>query len=252
MVIQIKNLKKMFKMKNVLDGLNLTLISGTTYGLLGKNGSGKSTLINILTEFVQKDSGSVQINGIELEKDEIKNFKKGIGLISEENCLIEELTGNEYLDFVGTLYKIPKAELSNRIKSITKYFFEDLDDLKKYISKFSTGMKKKLEFCAAVLHTPQILILDEPFSGLDIVASNQLLDFLKSYQNGERIILISTHNFNYIDKIVTHIALLNEGKILFDGKIEEFTSNRKEGIDKSLLKKLNITSPTMGEIEWAF
>ncbi|MEW5842849.1 MAG: ABC transporter ATP-binding protein [Bacteroidota bacterium] len=242
----------MYKMYNVLDNLDLTLTSGKTYGLLGKNGAGKSTLINILTEFVQKDSGLIQFDGIDIGKNEVISLKKEIGLVSEENSLIEEFSGNEYLDFVGNLYKIPKTELYHRIKSLSEYFFEDLHDLDKYISKYSTGMKKKLEICAAVLHKPNFLILDEPFAGLDIVAVNQLLDFLKKYQNGKRIILISGHSLNYIDKIVIHILVLKEGKIIFDGSIEEFTSNGKESIDKSLFEKLGVVSQKMEGIEWVF
>jgi len=248
MEIEIRNLKKKYKMKYVLDGVNLTIPCGVTYGLLGKNGAGKTTLINILSDFVKPDDGSVKYRKEKLNTE----LKKEIGLVSDLNCLIEEFTGYEYLNFIGCLYKLEKKVIQNRIMSLVDYFFEDSSDLNKYISKYSTGMKKKLEICAAVINTPKILLLDEPFSGLDILAVNFLLGFLKNYQNGERIILISSHNLNYIEKIVSNLAVLNEGRLVFDGTLEEFTLGNSESIDDSLFNKLKINEPNITDVKWAF
>lgn len=224
MIIKIKNLTKKYKTKIVLDNINLTLLQGKTYGLLGKNGAGKSTLLNILTGFVQKDTGSIILDEVDMDnKKQVLDLKKNIGFLSEKNSLIEEFSGKEYLDFVGKLYKIPINELNYRINGLSKYFFDDINDMNMVISKYSTGMKKKLEFCASVLHKPCFLILDEPFSGLDFIAARKLVNFLKKYQNDNRIILIAGQNLDYIDKIVTDIILLEKGKIIFEGSFEKFT-----------------------------
>lgn len=249
MSLKINSIVKQYGRKLILDNLSIEVDKGVNYTLLGKNGAGKTTLINIISDFVKADMGRVEFNAMNYQNNAFE-IKRNIGIVSEGNFLINELTGNEYLNFVGKLYNIPNQELKMKMESLTKFFFSEADDLKKVISKYSTGMKKKLELCASVLHTPQFLILDEPFSGLDPVAANQLISFLNKYQNGNRIIFLSSHNLNYIEKIATHIGVLNDSKIIFDGTLNEFTQNGKDLITDSLLEKLGETSSNIEEIEW--
>lgn len=251
MGIKINQIKKVYSIKPVLDKINITIESNSNYCLLGKNGAGKTTLINIMADFIVADNGEVLFDNLNYNKNELE-IKKNIGLLSEESSLIEELSGLEYLTFIGKLYKVSKKELKYRIESLFLYFFDGLDEIKKSISQYSTGMKKKLMFCSTVIHKPNILILDEPFSGLDPVASNLLVDFLNRYKNNKRIIFLSSHNLNYIEKVATHIGVLDEGKILFDGTLDSFLEGGKEKIDDSLLSKLSLMPSKIKEVEWAF
>jgi len=251
MQINIKNIEKTYSIKPVLDKINFTIESNSNYCLIGKNGAGKTTLINIMADFIESDSGEVLFDNLNYETNEIE-IKQKIGLLSEENSLIEELSGIEYLTFVGKLYTLSRGEIITRINSLSRYFFDNPADIKKSISIFSTGMKKKLMFCAAVIHKPNFLLLDEPFAGLDPVASNLLVEFLNNYKNKNRIIFLSSHNLNYIEKVATHIGVLDDGGLIFDGTLDSFIAGGKEKIDDSLLNKLNSTLTKIDEVGWAF
>jgi ABC-2 type transport system ATP-binding protein len=173
------------------------------------------------------------------------NFKKNFGVLIEDGSLIEEFDCFSFLKFVGSLYNMKKNELDFKIKVLTDYFFENnfRNDIIKHLS---TGMKKKLGICAAVLHTPNILILDEPFSGLDPVSSKLLIDFLIKYQNNQRIILVSSHNLEYMQELSTHIGVLENGELIFNGTVEKFTNNSKTKLSDALI---NILSPSNANIE---
>ncbi len=247
--ILINNLTKKYKHKIILENLSLEIQGGQCYGLLGKNGVGKTTLISCILDLLKLEEGEIEIEGYKYERN-AQLIKSKIGVLSEDNPLITEFTGKQYLEFVGLLYEIPKDELKKRLNSLYTFFFEQESDLNKQIVAYSTGMKKKLALCAAVLHRPTILILDEPFAGLDLVAANQFIKFLNFYLNEERCILLSSHDLAYVNKIATHIAVLNDKKIIFDGIISNFTSNGQEYIDDALYNMLCPTDIDLSQISW--
>jgi ABC-2 type transport system ATP-binding protein len=248
-MIEIKNLTKVFGKNKVLDNISLKIERGQVYSLLGKNGAGKTTLINLMVDLMQPDSGIILISGNEHNKL-TKSDKKNIGVVGEDLALIEELSGFEYLNFIGKIYEISNNSLTKRIDDLFNYFFEDDRDLKKNISKFSTGMKKKIAFCAAVLHTPNVLILDEPFSGLDPLVANQMIAFLQLYKKNDRTIFISSHDLNYVKKITTHIGVLNNNQMQFDSTLQNFTENGARSLDKALLKFLKPNETELTKIDW--
>jgi len=251
MSIILEHISKYFDNKIVLKDLNLTIEDGTVYSLIGKNGAGKTTLINILTDFIYPNFGEVKINGLSYDKH-ASQIKKNIGLLSEGNSLIEDLTGEEYLNLIGRIYNLSKKELSFRINSLLNFFFDENNIKNKLISKYSTGMKKKIEFCSAVLHKPNILILDEPFSGLDPFAANKLIEFLKKYQNKQRIIFISSHNLDYVAKVATHIGILHNHTLIFNGKSSDFSKNGNDDLNKVFLEYINGSKIDLEVMDWAF
>ncbi len=181
-MIQILNLDFRYNAKTILDDINLNLPTGYCYGLLGANGSGKSTLLNCVANVLQPYSGQIIINGMPYKNSEVA-IKKLTGFVLDANPLIEDFTGWQYMNFVGILYGLKGEELKRRIVSIVNFFFADPYVLVKNIHTFSTGMKKKLSVCAAIIHQPRYLVLDEPFAGLDIMAAKKLIDFIKFYLN---------------------------------------------------------------------
>lgn len=249
MQITFKDISKAFDKKIVLDEINLELDSGNIYCILGKNGAGKTTLMNLLLQLSSPDKGVLSYDG-EDQTDLSKSLKLRIGAMSEDNPLIEELTANQYFKLHGKLYGIPKNELKKRVSDLATYFFDDQDDLKKRLSSFSTGMKKKIGLMASVLHTPDLLVLDEPFSGLDPVAARMTIDFIKTYQNGNRTIFISSHDLAYVAKAVTHLAVLDKSKIVFSGTLEEFTNEGRNEIDSALLEVLQSDLKDLDGIGW--
>jgi ABC-2 type transport system ATP-binding protein len=248
-MIEISNLTKTFDKSIILDNINLKIEKGNVYALLGKNGVGKTTLINIIIDLILPDKGNILINGKEHNKLDKKD-KKNLGIVGEDLALLEELNGREFLNFIGKIYELPKNMIDKRIKDLFNYFFEDEKDLKKNISRYSTGMKKKIAFCAAVLHTPDILILDEPFSGLDPLVANQMIEFLKAYQQKDRAMLVSSHDLSYVEKIATHIGVLNDSKLLFNSSIEDFTNLGTNSIDSALLQILKPNTSELSKIDW--
>lgn len=248
-MLEIQNISKKFGKKEVLKSLSFKVDNGTVYSLLGKNGVGKSTLINVVIDLIKPDEGEIFINNNPHNKLNTID-KKNIGVVGEELALIEEISGSDYLFFIGRLYKLPSSKIKNRIDDLVKYFFEDNNDLKKSISKYSTGMKKKLAFCAAVLHTPNILILDEPFSGLDPLVANQMIEFLNIYRNKNRVILISSHDLSYVEKIATHIGVLDNGILQFNSTLKDFTENGTNTLDSALLKVIKPNETKLQKIDW--
>ncbi len=248
-MIKLIEIQKRYSIKLALNKVTLSIEKNSIYCLLGKNGAGKTTLINILANLIEPTEGRVLINNLNYSEGSIK-IKKDIGVMCEANYLIEELSGFEYLSFVGSLYKIDKSELNKRINGLINYFFEITTDVNIPIMYYSTGMKKKIMLCSALLNKPNILILDEPFSSLDPYASNLLVNLLKKYNNGNRAMLISSHNINYVEQIATHIGVIDEGKILFNGEFQTFIENGEKNINDSLMEILNKTPKNVEDLEW--
>lgn len=248
-MIEIKDLSKTYGKNIVLDKINLNIGNGFVYALLGKNGAGKTTLINLIINLIQPDNGKIFINNKEHNRL-TKTDKANIGVVGEDLALIEELSGFEYLNFIGRIYQLPNNTLNKRINDLFNYFFEDDRDLKKNISRYSTGMKKKIAFCASVLHTPDILILDEPFSGLDPLVANQMINFLQLYKKKHRTVFVSSHDLNYIEKIATHIGVLDSTHLQFDSTIQNFTENGINALDNALLKILKPNDFELKNIDW--
>ena len=248
-MISIKNLSKSYNKKAVIDSLNLELNRGMVYALLGKNGAGKSTLINIIMDIISASGGSILIKDIPHDKISMEQKSK-MGFIGENLAIIEELSGLDFLKFIGKIHGISSDVLAKRINDLTSYFFENDDDIHKSISAYSTGMRKKIAFCAAVIHTPEILILDEPFSGLDPLVANQMVAFLHQYKTDERLIFISSHDLNYVEKIATHIAVLDNEQLVFNASMEDFTQNGLNTLDNALLKILKPNDSELSKIDW--
>lgn len=249
MSIEIQGLSKKFGKNTVLQQLDLSIGQGQIYCLLGKNGVGKSTFLNCILDLVQPDSGNVTLFGKDYHRHQ-QEVKQNLGALCEDNPLIEEFTGLEYLSFVARLYKLSATEAEERIASLVNYFFSDKQGLHKNIAGYSTGMKKKVGIAAAMLHKPQVLILDEPFTGLDPIAAQLLVQLIRSYRTANRVILISSHDLNYVEKIATHIGVLNDGQLMYNGSVQEFTMNGANLIDQALFQLLLPHHTTETNLDW--
>lgn len=237
MELVIKNLCKRYGNNIALESIDLYFEGNWTYCLLGRNGAGKSTLINILANLINATSGSIVFNKLSYETDELA-IKKNMGLVSQYDQLIGDLNASDYLHWIGLLYGLSKNVITAQISNLLNFFFDNGENLSGPSSGYSSGMKKKLAFCAAVIHKPDILLLDEPFANLDPVASDKLCDFLNAYRNKDRLIFVSSHDLLYVDKIATHIGILDNSALIYSDTISHFKDGNNRKLDEELLKFL--------------
>ncbi|MTI89029.1 MAG: ABC transporter ATP-binding protein [Balneolaceae bacterium] len=207
-ILQVDKVSKSFSNNNILKDISFTIEKGECYCLVGKNGSGKSTLINIIIDFLNPDGGEISF----LNESFFQN-REMAGVLPEMNPLLEEFRLIDFLEYVGTIYKVPKGKLHQRINFLIDLFFDDQEVEGKLLKEFSKGMRLKAGIVAAVLHEPTLLILDEPFDGLDLASCNILVSFLDEFIRSGNSVLLASHNIVYCEKIATHVLMLREGYV---------------------------------------
>jgi ABC-2 type transport system ATP-binding protein len=241
-----------------LDNLMLVVPKGEVVGLIGPNGAGKSTTINILAGLLHADAGDITVLGKTLDTDDV-NLKRRIGYVLERSMLFEKLTAWEYLRFVGIMYNISPPEVEHRVADLVDYF--DLRECgSRYIESYSAGTKKKISLAAAIIHNPDLLILDEPLEGVDPMSAIRMKEILRSLAHRGSTILISSHALDTVEKICSAIAIIHRGQILLQATLDElqkaFRSRSGNG-ERSLLEEVfihiianNTTEPRRGGLSW--
>ncbi|MBB5342842.1 ABC-2 type transport system ATP-binding protein [Edaphobacter lichenicola] len=202
-----------------VQDVNLTVAPGQFFGFLGPNGAGKSTTIKMLTGLLAPTSGSIQILGLDAATNPIE-VKRQIGVVPEGLALFGRLTAAEYLHFVGRMYGLDAATTAARTTELLD-FMSLAGETKKLITDFSHGMQKKLALAAAVIHGPRILFLDEPFEGVDAIASGTLKAMLQGMIARGATIFLTSHVLEIVERLCTHIAIIDRGHLIANGSLEE-------------------------------
>ncbi len=216
-MLEIINFSKTYKGgKKAVNHLNITVKAGDIFGFIGHNGAGKSTTIKSLVGVIDFEEGEIFIDGHSVKKDPIA-CKRVMAYIPDNPDLYEQLTGIQYLNFVADVYKVPAKD---REEQIQKYgdAFEITPYLGDLISSYSHGMKQKVAIISAVLHKPKLLVLDEPFVGLDPKAAVVLKGIMKEFCEKGSAIFFSTHVLDVAEKLCNKIAMINRGKLALSGK----------------------------------
>lgn len=214
-MIQIENLQKSFGKKQVIAIEQYTVKRGELIGLVGNNGAGKTTLFRLMLDLLQADCGCIRINGIDVSRSE--DWKSMTGAFIDESFLIDYLTPEEYFHFIGKMYGLKKEEVNHRLIPFERFMNGEIMGQKKFIRNFSAGNKQKIGIIAAMIHHPQLLILDEPFNFLDPSSQSVIKHLLKRYnEEQESTLIISSHNLNHTVDICPRIALLEHGILLRD------------------------------------
>lgn len=219
-MLKIKNFSKSYKgSKKAVDNISLNVEEGEIFAFIGHNGAGKTTTIKSVVGIIDFEEGEILIDGISI-KDKPLECKKKIAYIPDNPDLYENLTGIQYLNFIADIYFVDKKE---REILIGKYsnMFELTKGLGDQISSYSHGMKQKLAIISALIHEPKLLILDEPFVGLDPKAAHTLKEIMKALCKGGVAIFFSTHVLEVAEKLCDKVAIINSGKIIASGKMEE-------------------------------
>ncbi len=225
-MIQIKDLQKRFGSKIAINIESYTIHQSDMLGLVGNNGAGKTTLFRLILDLLKADNGNVTINDIDPARSE--EWKKDTGAFIDDGFLIDYLTPEEYFYFIGKMYGLKKEEVDERLLPFERFMNGEVLGQKKFIRNFSMGNKQKVGIISAMLHHPQLLILDEPFNFLDPSSQSIIKHLLKKYneEHGATII-ISSHNLSHTVDVCPRIALLENGIIIRDIK-NEHNSAEKE------------------------
>ncbi len=236
-MIEIKNVNQSYVDGiKVIDNMNLTIEDGVVFGFIGPNGAGKTTTIEMITGVLAIDSGDILIDGKSIIKEPLE-AKKKFGFVPDSPDVFEKLTGLEYLNFIGDVYEVPPKERLERVQRLAKEFNLQ-DHLRDRIQSYSHGMKQKLLIISVLLHDPKNWILDEPMTGLDPKASYTLKNLMREHSSKGNTVFFSTHVLEVAEKICDKIAVIDKGKIIFVGTVDELKTKAKtnSSLEESFLK----------------
>jgi ABC-2 type transport system ATP-binding protein len=221
---------------DVLHDLSFTLRKGEIVGLLGPNGAGKTTTIKIIAGILAPAAGCVSVCGLPLPEQAV-SIKQRIGYVPETAALFESLTGQEFLELSGRLHDVSEETLQARMRSILETFDLSSDRVSR-LDTYSKGMRQKILIAAALLHNPDLLLLDEPLSGLDVNASIMIKDLLAALASDGKTILYSSHVLDVVEKICDRVLIIHEGNLIADGTLEDLKSSTEQSTLEDVFRKL--------------
>jgi ABC-2 type transport system ATP-binding protein len=224
MLLELENISKSFQQKMAVNNVSLTVNEGEIYGLLGPNGAGKTTLIRVINQIIQADSGTIHYKKELLSRKHLST----IGYLPEERGLYRTMTVEDHLIFLGKLRGLDRPTLKNQINYWLERF-KIQEWRKKRIEELSKGMAQKVQFIATVLHQPQLLILDEPFSGFDPINVELIQQELIEMKAKGNTIILSSHNMKSVEELCNRIALIHQSKKIIEGSVTKIRNERKNG-----------------------
>jgi ABC-2 type transport system ATP-binding protein len=221
-VLELRNVSKYFSGIPAVDGISFSARPGEVTGYLGPNGSGKSTTMKMITGLIEMSSGEILFRGKPIYDDLIA-YKRCMGYVPEEPYLYNRLSGAEYLTMVAQLRGLTAKESSERIDGLL-HFFSLYGDRHASISGYSKGMRQKVLIAAALLHNPDFVLLDEPFSGLDVGSAMVLRSLIQELATRGKVVLFSSHELDTVERVSSRIVILHHGKLVADDSIENLRS----------------------------
>ena len=230
-MIEIKNVSKEYKKGiKAIEKINLKINNGEIFGFLGPNGAGKTTTIKMMTGILDIDEGEILIDEKDIEKNPVE-AKKRFGYVPDNPEIFLKLKGIEYLNFIADIYEISEEKRKEKIEELSKKF-EINKVLNNKIESYSHGMKQKIIIIGALLHSPNNLIIDEPMTGLDPKSTYELKKIMRENADEGKAVFFSTHILDVAEKLCDKIGIINKGKLIFVGTIDEIKKEKKE--NKSL------------------
>jgi ABC-2 type transport system ATP-binding protein len=248
-MINVSNLIKSFGTIDALKGISFSIPQGECYGLLGPNGAGKTTTISIMSTLIKPNEGEVNIAGFDLKQQPVE-CKKNIGVVTQEIALYDEFPAYDNLLFWGSLYKVPKQELTERIEEIVTLL--GLADRKHdKVKTYSGGMKRRINIASALLHKPKILFMDEPTVGIDPQSRNLIFEVIEKLHHDGMTIIYTTHYMEEAERLCDRIGIIDNGEIIAQGTMNELKTlgSMKESV---VITYTNLTDERYNTIakEW--
>lgn len=215
----VRGVSKSFGDTRAVEGIDLTIPAGTFYGLVGPNGAGKTTTLSMIAGLLEPDRGVIRVGGIEASSDPL-GAKRLLGVLPDRLRTFDRLTGRQLLYYYGVLRGLPAAVVESRTADLARAF--DLTDaLGRAVSDYSAGMVKKVMLAGAMIHSPRVLVLDEPFEAVDPVSSAVILDILSAYVAHGGTVILSSHGMELVERVCTRVAVIVAGQVLAEGTIDE-------------------------------
>ena len=248
LAIETRNLTRIFGDRTAVSSLDLQVEAGTFYGFLGPNGAGKSTTIKMLTGLISPTEGSISVLGKNmLDNNESIEAKRSMGVVPENLALFDNLTAFEYLTFVGRVHGLPKVTIRQRSDEMLSLLSLE-QETKKLVLEYSHGMRKKLSLAAALLANPKLLFLDEPFEGVDAVASVTIRDLLSGFVANGSTVFLTSHVLDIVERLCSHVGIIMNGKIILQSSMEEIRF--KGTLEKCFLEVAGADTSTVRKLDW--
>lgn len=247
-IIETSQLSRSFDGFLAVDALNLQVKRGCFYGFLGPNGAGKSTTIKMLTGLLAPSSGAIRVMGRDISDPERSlEIKARTGVVPENLALFDNLTAREYLTFIGRMYRLPADTVKQRTEQLLQLMSLSAEE-KKLTLEFSHGMRKKLALAAALIPDPQLLFLDEPFEGVDAVASRMLRDVLKRCVERGATVFLTSHVLEIVERLCTDVGIIAEGKLVVQESMEDL---RRDGsLEERFLEVVGTAETEPQRLSW--
>ncbi|MBP2031529.1 sodium transport system ATP-binding protein [Clostridium algifaecis] len=218
-MLEIKGVSKKFKQTKVVDNLSFNVHEGEIVGLLGENGAGKTTTLRMISTMLKPSEGSIEINGYDVVRNPSK-VRREIGILfGGEVGIYDRLSARENMEYFGKLYGMNQDEINKRIDELT----EDLEMgeyMDRKAGKFSRGMKQKVSIARTIIHSPNVMLFDEPSTGLDVSAARVIHEFILKCKKESKVILLSSHSMTEVEKLCDRVVIIHKGKLIEEGTIE--------------------------------
>lgn len=241
-MLELRHVTKRFSGIPAVEDVSFCARAGEVTGYLGPNGSGKSTTLKMITALIEPSEGEILWRGEPIERD-IVAHKQRFGYVPEEPHLYPHLTGAEYLVMVGQLRGLPSKSLEEKIKGLLR-LFSLYEDRHVAISSYSKGMRQKVLLAAALLHNPEIILLDEPFSGLDVNSALVLRNLIQELAARGKVVLFSSHDLEIVERVSSHVVILHKGKVVANDSINQLRSLMSLGTLEEIFAQLAIEQDT--------
>lgn len=244
--ISVRDLRKYYGAKAAVDGLSLDVPRGCFFGFLGPNGAGKTTTIRMLMGVNTPTSGEIEILGLRMPENGVA-IKRQIGLVPEDTLLFDHLTAQEYMEFTGRIYGLPAAMTRERMRELLALFEMD-NQGRKLIGEYSKGMRKRVAMAAALLHRPQLFLMDEPFEGVDAVGARLMKDILLDLVGKGATIFLTSHVLEVIERLCDRVAIIADGRLVVDDSMARLRSGA-ESLEEIFVRVVG-GARTTENLEW--
>jgi len=244
--IEVRDLRKVYGDKAAVDGLSISVPRGCFFGFLGPNGAGKTTTIKMLMGLAPPTSGTIQLLGLPMPERAIE-IKRLIGLVPDESLLFDHLTGGEFIEFVGRIYGLDRTVARERSEELL-HLFELASSGRKLIAEYSKGMRKRVAMAAALIHRPELFLMDEPFEGVDAVGARLMKDILLEQVRHGATIFLTSHVLEVVERLCDRVAIINEGRLVVEGSMAELRG-ASETLEDAFVRAVGVER-TAETLDW--